>query len=240
MKKRLGLLVGILFGTTIGFAQVPWRFKTGLAFSKIGTNYAEIYSGSDAGESLRNYEVEAVAGISVGLGPTLQLNKLFSIQPTLVFARRGFKQSGPSDVARGNDFKAQVSYFELPVDLVFSSKIGAGNLFLGLGPYLGYGAGGKWKTAGPVFIGDMAIDNSGDITFQNDNSYGTTETFVYGKPWDYGAQLKVGYTFFKQYSILLEWQRGLANIHPRWSDYKSAVWVKNQSFGISLAYSLNY
>ena len=238
MKKKLGLLVGILFGTTIGYGQVPWRFKAGVGFSKIETNYAKVYAGTDAEHAAGNYDVASVAGISLGLGPTFQLNNFFAIQPTLVFARRGFKQKGPSDVARGNDFKAQVSYFDMPIDFVFSPRFGPGNLFFSLGPYVGYGVGGNWKTSGPVFIGDIAINNSGDIAFQKDSSYGTLETFVYAKPWDYGAQLKVGYTFAKQYSILLEWQRGLANIHPRWSDYKSAVRVKNQSFGISLAYSL--
>jgi len=238
MKKILCLLVGLFLGLTIGFAQTQWHFKAGVGFSKIGTNYGKINQGLGDGKNPPNYDVEAVSGITLGLGPTFKLNEVFSIQPTLVFARRGFKQSGRSDVARGVDFKANVSYFELPVDLVFSPKLGPGNLFLGVGPYLGYGAGGKWKTAGPVFIGDIVIDNKGDVAFQKDNSYGTMETFVYAKPWDYGAQLKVGYTLFKHYTVLFEVQRGLANIHPQWSDYKSDVRIKNQSYGVSLAYSM--
>jgi len=238
MKKIPYVLFVMLAWSTMGLSQTKWHFKAGVGFSKIGTNYGKVYPGVDADNNPYNYDVESVSGISLGLGPTFQLNEVFSIQPTLVFARRGFKQNGRSDIARGNDFKANVSYFELPVDLVFSPKLGPGNLFLGVGPYLGYGAGGKWKTSGPVFIGDIVIDNKGDVAFQKDNSYGTMETFVYAKPWDYGAQLKVGYTLFKQYTILFEVQRGLANIHPKWSDYKSGVRIKNQSYGLSLAYSM--
>lgn len=228
----------LLSWASLSVGQTKWHFNAGIGFSKIGTNYSKIYPGVDADNNPLNYDVEAVSGISLGVGPTFQLNKDFSIQPTLVYARRGFKQSGRSDVARGSDFKANVSYFELPVDLVFSPKLGPGNLFLGIGPYLGYGTGGKWKTSGRIFIGDIGIDNKGDIAFQNDNSYGTMETFVYAKPWDYGAQLKVGYTLFNHYTLLFEVQRGVANLHPKWSDYKSGIRIKNQSFGITVGYTM--
>lgn len=75
--------------------------------------------------------------------------------------------------------------------------------------------------------------------FQNDNSYAADlNTHVYAKPWDYGVHFRLGYSLFFRYSLLLELQQGIANLQPKWGDYKPKNTIRNRSFGVSLAYRL--
>lgn len=226
-KKLLFLLVfmGMVSGC---FAQVRWEIKAGLNYSNITAKDSD---GNKANTSF-------VPGIYLGLGAALHLSDRFAVQPTFVYARRGFKQDGASDfIGLGNDFDARVSYIELPVDLMYSPKIGPGNLLLAAGPYIGYGTGGTWTTNGDVLIGDIMIVGEGNITFQNDNSYAADmNTHVYAKPWDYGIHLKLGYALFGQYAVSFEMQQGIADLQPKWGDYKYGGTIRNKSFGASLAY----
>jgi len=224
-KKLLALFAFMLIGSSC-FAQLKWNIEAGLNYSNIRAKDRE---GNKANTS-------SVPGIYLGLGVGIHLSDQFALQPTLVFAKRGFKQKEPSHIGWGNDFEAKVSYLELPVDLLYSLRIGPGNLLLAAGPYLGYGTGGKWTTSGTVLLGDIMIDGKGDIAFQNDSSYGDMNTYVYAKPWDYGAHVKIGYLLFNQYSLSFDMQRGITDLQPNWSDYKPESSVRTRSFGVSLGY----
>ncbi|KEO75607.1 porin family protein [Anditalea andensis] len=216
-----------LFGSAV--AQVKWDIKAGINYSNIS---AKDQDGNKANTS-------SVPGIYLGMGVALPLSSQFSVHPSLIYAKRGFKQHGPaSHLVWGEDFEGKVSYFELPVDLLYSQKIGPGNLLLAVGPYLGYGTGGSWTSKGTVLIGDILIEGSGDVAFQNDYSYGRDmNTIVYARPWDYGAHCKIGYSLFNHYTISLDIQRGLANLQPRWADYRPGGTLRNRSMGVSIGYS---
>ena len=41
-----------------------------------------------------------------------------------------------------------LSYIEIPVNLLYKPVVGNGKLLLGFGPYIAYGIGGKYKTDG--------------------------------------------------------------------------------------------
>lgn len=227
IKKLLSILV-VLVITGTCFGQVRWAVKAGLNYSNI--------SAEDKDEVKAN--TKSVPGIYLGLGADIAMANQFSLQPTLIYAKRGFKQSGPSNVGWGKDFEARVSYFELPIDFLYSPRIGPGNLLLGAGPYLGYGTGGSWTTSGPVIVGDIVYDAKGDISFQNDNSTRGegTNSFTYAKPWDYGAHFKLGYALLDRYIVSFEAQYGVANLTPNWGDLKAQGSLRNKSFGISLGY----
>ncbi|MGY4383981.1 hypothetical protein ACVWYN_001007 [Pedobacter sp. UYP24] len=212
----------------ICFAQVKLNVKAGL-------NYANVIAKDDSGTQEKTY---SIPGIYAGLGINLQLSDQFSIQPAIAYARRGFKERGATNrYGFGEDFKAMVSYFELPIDFIYAKQIGEGKLLFAAGPYVGYGTGGKWTSKSDVIIGDIAIGNKGDIKFQSDASYGDYGTYVYAKPWDYGVHFSVGYSFCSNYSISFNVQQGIANLQPRWSDYRSESSVRNKSIGLTAAYS---
>ncbi|GAA4792727.1 hypothetical protein GCM10023231_21130 [Olivibacter ginsenosidimutans] len=226
MNKFLSQLALIMIISANSFAQVKWNVNAGL-------NYANVTAKDQHGNKANT---SSVPGIYFGLGAGIHLSDQFALQPMLVYAKRGFQQKGSSHIGWGSDFEAKVSYLELPIDLLYSPRIGPGNLLLAAGPYLGYGTGGKWTTSGSVLIGDIMIDGKGDIAFQNDSSYGDMNTYVYAKPWDYGAHFKIGYSLFNQYSLSLDIQQGVANLQPRWADYRPESSVRNRSFGIALGY----
>jgi len=179
-----------------------------------------------------------VPGVYLGIGVGIVLSDHFSFQPSIVYVKRGFKQPGSSHIGWGNDFEAKVSYVELPVDILYSPGIGPGKLLLSAGPYIGYGTGGKWTTSTNVLIGDIMIDEKGDIAFQNDKSYGKDmNTYTYAKPWDYGAHFRIGYEILNQYSLSFHIQQGIADLQPSWSDYKPESSIRNRSMGVTLSYS---
>jgi len=225
IKKAISLLV-FTFVLSPCFAQVKWGVQAGLNFS---TLIAKDLDGNRVNTS-------SVPGIYLGLGIGIPLSERFSIEPSLVYAKRGSKAHETSMFGWGKDFDARVSYVELPVSLQYNPEIGPGRLLIAAGPYLAYGTGGKWTTSAPVLIGDIMIDNKGDVNFQNDASYGEYGTYVYGRPWDYGAHVSLGYALFDRYTLSFTLQQGIANLEPQWADYQPESSLRNRSIGLILGY----
>ncbi|WP_286770775.1 outer membrane beta-barrel protein [Sphingobacterium sp. 40-24] len=224
--KKTALLLCLSLGAYTGYAQTKWNVKAGVAFSNVDAK-------NKAGDKA---STAAVAGLYLGLGPTLRLSEYFFLEPALVFAKRGFERNEGNVIGWGKDFKAHTSYIEMPIDVVFNATIGAGKLEVGIGPYIGYGLGGKWKTSGPVHLGDIAIGEEGDIKFTNDASEGGYGSYNLGRPFDYGARAKVNYLFREHYLVGIEFQKGIANLESKWGNYKSGDAIRNRSLGISLGY----
>ena len=227
-NKNLFLLFAFLGITGTSIAQVNWELKAGLNYSN--------FTVKDGDDNKAN--TTAVPGIYIGLGAAIRLSNQFAIQPSLIYARRGFKQEGSASfLGWGEDFDARVSYLELPVDFVYTPKVGPGNLIVAAGPYIGYGTGGEWTTNGDVSIGDIRIEGKGEIDFQNDNSHHKTMNhYVFAKPCDYGAHIRLGYALYNRYSLSFEMQQGIANIQPGYGDSKPVGSIRSRSFGIVLAY----
>lgn len=210
------------------FSQIRWELKGGVQYSNI---MAKDRDGNKAG-------THSAAGLYLGLGAKIPVANHFLVHPSLVSARRGFNINGVSQVLWwGSDLKVRTSYIELPVDFLFTAKIGPGNLVAGAGPYAGYGVGGKWKTSEVVVIGDIVTSDKGEVNFQDDASYGGDRSFVYARPWDYGVHLKAGYALFNRYAVSFEMQQGTANIEPRWGNYETGGTVKNKAWGLVLSYT---
>jgi len=228
-KRTFSLFILIII-FSYSNAQVKWNLIAGFTSSNITVKDAE---GNKT-------NTKSTPGIYLGIGTTIPLINNLSLEPSLVYAKRGFKQdiinNGWVD---GNDFEAKVSYFELPVDIVYHPKIGPGNLLLAAGPYIGYGSKGSWKTKGNLIVDDIVYpESNGDVVFQKENTGLGNNTYLYGKPWDYGLHFKIGYSLFDHYTISLNLQRGLANLEPKFVNYTRNQSVKNNSIGINLMYSL--
>lgn len=227
-NNKLCASIFLLFLITtfsIASAQTKIGIRTGVNFS----NAIMKMENGDKGET------ESIPGFHLGLTVDIPVAGDFYVQPAALYSAKGFKQKGKG-FGYSDDFKADVSYLEVPINLLYKPKLAGGNLILGAGGYLGYGTGGKWKSASGVLIGDIQIGDSGDIIFQNDASKGEFGTYLYGKPLDYGANFLVGYELFSQYSIQFNGQGGLANLQTEFNGIKGRGKIKNQGFGISLGY----
>jgi hypothetical protein len=204
---------------------------------KVGANYSNIIL---KGRTENRNATQFKPGFQIGLSVDVPVGGEFYIQPELRYSRKGYEQENSWFAGSGNNFRVTANYFELPVSFLYKPSIGKGNLLLGAGPYLGYGTGGKWKSDEPVVIGDVVHHDHGDIIFDNDASNGGGDnSYLYGKSLDYGANFLVGYEFFNKISVQFNFQLGLANLQPEYSDgTKRDDTLKNMGFGISLGYKL--
>ena len=161
----------------------------------------------------------------------------FYVQPAALYSGKGFKQTDSWFAGTDNELLVAVSYVEVPVNLLYKPRLGAGNLLVGAGPYVAYGINGQWQSDTDVAIGDIVIENHGDVIFKNDVMDGEFGAYLYGKPLDYGVNFLVGYEFLQSFAAQLHAQLGVANLKPPVDGVKRDGMVKNTGFGISLGYT---
>jgi hypothetical protein len=125
-----------------------------------------------------------------------------------------FVQKGAKD--KEGDAKVTLNYLELVVDLVYQYNLedAKGTVFGGLGPYFGYGLGGKYSGNGI-----------------SQKAFGGTDGL---KRFDFGLQLMAGYAFPVGMSVRLGYELGLYNKAPTDSDFTS----KNRAFSVNLGYNI--
>lgn len=198
-----------------------------------GANFSNAHIEDQNGEV---NETQAIPGMRIGLTFDIPVISAIYIQPAVVYSRKGFKQNSNWFSGIDNVFEATVSYIEVPVNLLYKPEVGTGNLVLGAGAYAGYGLGGEWKTQTDVAIGDIRIENSGDVIFKNDIIDGEFGNYLYVKPLDYGVNLLTGYDFWGTFSLQFQAQFGLANLQPEIDGHHPEGIFKNRSFNVSVGY----
>lgn len=207
------------------YAQVNWGLNLGLNYSNI-----------NAISELRNeIESHAIPRMNVGLSVDFPIYRDLYVQPTLMYSGKGYR-SDAGEIGFTKDFKARVSYLELPVQILFKPEVGSGSMVIGVGPYIAYGLGGKWKSPEDVLIGDILIPNQGDIEFNKNGGEADYGTYVYGKPWDYGGKAALGYEFLRKYLLQFNYQWGMADIMSSWGEDKRNGSIKTEGFGLSVGY----
>ena len=201
MKKIVGfIVVALVLSTTAMFAQTTFGVRAGVNFQNM--------NGKSGGDKMEN---ALKTGINIGVNAEMGVAPDFYFQPGLLFSTKG-----ANDLMEMDDFSINISYLELPLNLVYKPTLGTGKLIAGFGPYLGYAIGGKWKYD----------DESEDIEF------GSSEEDDL-KPLDLGANLLFGYEFSNKISVQLNAQLGLVNLVPEGDSDNS---IKNTGFGFSVGY----
>ncbi|AIM38225.1 hypothetical protein KO02_17200 [Sphingobacterium sp. ML3W] len=143
----------------------------------------------------------------------------FSIQPGLSLQNKGGKWEPTSS----SETKESVMSLDIPVNLVVKLPTGgAGNFFVGAGPYVGFGLSGKRK--GEVL--DGAIKGDRDINFGSDATDDLKRT-------DFGVNFLAGYQLTSGFQINAGYGLGLTNLDPRPNGTaKNRVWSIGLGFGI--------
>jgi hypothetical protein len=125
-------------------------------------------------------------------------------------------------IGKGGKFDGtvgHVNYVELTILGEIDAALGDGAAFFRLGPYLGYGVGGK------VGKGSQA-----QPSFGGDDGY---------RRFDAGPSIALGYRFSFGGVVYLCYEYGLVNKAPKLNGgYPSDYTDKNRSFGINLAYPI--
>ncbi|GEP95242.1 porin family protein [Chitinophaga cymbidii] len=202
MKKVLFSVAALLIAGA-SFAQVKFGVTAGPSFSS--------YTGKEAGDKETS---KLITGLRAGVTVDLPLADEFYIQPSLLYVGKGGKLTD-GDV----DLKTRLNYLELPINFMYKPEVGAGNLFIGLGPYLAYGLSGKTKVDG------------GDNEASTDIEWGSDPGQL--KRLDAGANFQVGYEFPMGFNVGLHTDLGLVN---GLGDGDNDNSFRNTSFGVSVGY----
>ena len=221
------LFVLLTTASNIIYAQTKVGIKAGVNFSNMMiTN-----------ENGNKENTQSTPGFLLGLTADIPVTGDLYIQPAILYSNQGFKQETGGFYGSATNFEVKASYIEVPLNMLYKPRLGAGHLLVGAGPYIGYGTGGNWKSDTDVAIGDMIIGDKGDVIFRNDAvDGGNLESYTYGRPLDYGANFLAGYEFFGQLSVQFNAQVGLANLEPKFGGIERESKLKNTGFGISLGY----
>jgi len=173
---------------------------------------------------------DAKAGFNIGVNAEVPIAPDFYIQPGLLFSTKGAKIKNGSS----SDYKVNLSYLELPVNLLFKPELGTGKLLIGFGPYIAYAIGGKVKGYN---------NKDQDITF--DKSVTATEYLNVGNPYgllkrfDAGGNFLLGYETSSKISIQFNGQLGMTKINPEIEGVSNDhTKYKNLGVGVSLGYRL--
>jgi hypothetical protein len=209
--KLLYVCLFILFSTAL-VAQ-----KTGTTFAVLGGVNLQTFNGKNLiGTKLSN---DMITGFHIGANAQIPIVPEFYFQPGLMFSTKGYKNTENNITNNLN-----ISYIEVPLNFVYKGALGNGFIFIGLGPYIGYGVAGK-SSPEP------------NVKFTNVVEVTDPITDVYVKPFDAGANILVGYEMASGLFLQLNSQLGLIGIYPenRLNPSDATVW-KNTGFGLSLGY----
>jgi len=217
MKTRLiSVLVALMLTATFATAQDNGKMSFGILG---GLNFQNLNGKDIVGDKLEN---DMKIGYHIGANVRIPIAPEFYFQPGILFSTKGAKDNSTSPANTIN-----LSYIEMPLNLVYKGLLGTGYIILGLGPYFGYGIMGNVKSD----------DATTDIEFTNTVEITDPLTVPYYKAFDAGGNLFFGYELANGISAQMNVQLGMVKINPEYkilSEDKSSI--KNTGFGFSLGY----
>jgi len=172
----------------------------------------------------RIYGDEVYAGGFVQIGGTgdIQFGRWFALRPSLMF---NFNTNQSSDDYSDRYDRINTTNIYLPVDVLSTFRFGNGSkMFMGLGPYLSYTLGGKYKY--------RDYDINGYLTEHSEDLRLGTGTDKHIKPLDLGLNFKLGFQMRNNLFMNFSFNLGITDRAPHNIDgYK----IKDQqlfAFGI--------
>lgn len=213
MKK---ILISIILFTAIftavqSFAQASFGVKGSF----------NMYNLSAKDTDGKKIETSMIPAFDLGVFAEIPIVPEFYFRPELYFATKGAKSKNESP-----ESKVHLSYIVLPLDFMYKGDLSGGKVFIGIGPYIAIGVGGK----GTIGSSDY------DIKFKNDITMNDAENAVYYKPLDFGGNLMAGYEFSNKFSFAINTSLGFANINSKIDGKKPESSTKNIGFGLTLGY----
>lgn len=211
----LVLIAGLFLLVNAGYSQTKTAFGI-----RAGVNFQNLNGEDGDGDDL---DFKLKTGFHIGVDADIPVAPEFYFRPGVLFSTKGAKLDDPSDT------KINLSYIEVPLSFVYKPTLGTGKLVLGLGPYVAYAVGGKYKND----------DDEVDIKFENEVTLDQAmNDGPYLKAFDAGANLFFGYEFSQHFFAQVNAQLGLVNINTKIEDVDEddIGKTKNTGFGLSVGY----
>lgn len=217
MKTKIWITaIATVFSTTL-FAQQMAHNENRTTFGlRGGVNFATINGKNGIGARLDN---NINTGFHAGLNVEIPIGSGIYLQPGILYSQKGAEFSGDNEV--------DLSYAEVPVNLIYKPILGTGRMLLGFGPYVGVGIDGKVKGSNGI---------STDVEFVTKSNATDPGSIYQFKRIDGGANFLAGYEFRNNFSFQINAQLGLAQIAPTSSGTNNELKYKNTVFGASVGY----
>jgi hypothetical protein len=225
--KKVSLILILTLLVTMAMAQRDDSGGTSFAILG-GINFQNLNGEDNNGDKLDN---NLIMGYHAGVNVQFPIAPSFYFQPGLQYSLKGMESTISLLGAEIEKTTYNISYVELPLNFVYKGQLGNGFIFVGFGPYVAYGIGGKVKYEG----GSLSADS--DIEFKNEVVLGDPLLTVHIKPFDAGGNILFGYELAGGLFLQLNAQLGMLNIRPDnylFPDDNSTL--KNTGYGLSLGY----
>lgn len=218
MKKKILLLATLcLIAGSAAFAQVRFGIKAGVNMADMKYEPKDQTNGTPDANSLTSFH----AGVIVDL----PLASVVSIQPGLMLTGKGskIKYTGVVDGTQ----KINPLYVEVPINILFKPTIGTNTKFyIGAGPYIAAGVGGKASFSGN--FADVDIYKDHNLKFGNGNDDDLKAT-------DIGGNVLAGFEFSNGLLLGAQYGMSFTNNAPGGDNNASKI-LRNKVLSISLGY----
>ncbi len=231
MKKTI-LLGAIALISFSAFAQdtsddgITYGVKAGVTFPTVSAT------------DIVDVTVKSITSFYVGGVVNIPVHSMLSVQPGLTLIGKGGKLSGV-DTSTGVDVNTSVEltpmYLEIPVNLIANFEAGPGKVFVGAGPYLSFGIGGKLKAESTAF--GQPVSDSKDIKFGTNSTSTSASDSKDLKSLDIGLNFLLGYQLTNGLSINGGYGLGLTNISPNTDLPNNKESVKNSVISVGLGFT---
>ena len=221
--KKLILSAAVIIAAIGANAQNKIGLQAGGAFSTYNVEFGNTEEKSD---SKFGFLVGAVADVDFG--------NSVSFRPELNFIQKGGELKSTSNFTGGN-VKSQdettLSYIQLSPNFVYNFPAGTGKFFIGVGPELALGIGGKYKSETVTTVGNTVTTSNDKADVRFDGKKNANDADLHLKRIDLGANAIAGYTLSNGAFISAGYTAGLKNISPE--DNTS---FKNSGFNVKIGF----
>ena len=201
MKHKLPpvlFAVSLLFSAVVAHAQTT--FNVG---PRLGLNVSNVTFQDEA----RTYNTTARAGLEAGVVANVGFGH-FAVQPALLYSQKGFaindtytevdNRSGGGIATTTLDEHYRLSYFTIPLNLMYTQHPGGQGAQVFAGPYLGFLLGGTYRyddtyTSTAAGTTPSYDKGAGSVGIGNYYTTNRTDTKFYSRAFDFGLQFGLGY-----------------------------------------------
>ena len=227
--KKLFLSAAVIVAAFGANAQ-----KKSTGSNKIGLQAGTSFSTYNVEQGNNEQKSDSKFGFTVGAVADIDFGNSVSFRPELNFIQKGGELKSTQNFPGGNlkfQDELTLSYIQLSPNFVYNFNAGTGKFFIGVGPELALGIGGKSKTESVTTIGNTVTTANSKADVRFDGNKNANDNNEHLKRMDLGANAILGYTLSNGAFISAGYTAGLKNISP----YDNTSF-KNSGFNIKIGY----
>lgn len=188
-----------------------------------------------------DFDPEHRVSWKAGIVADVPLTDRISFMPQLNLLSKGTKindtESGQIQgvpVTVITNLKFYLTYIELPLNFVYNAGDEYGGFFIGVGPSISAGIGGKVKTKFTFSAGGDSQSEEDEVDVKFDGDDDADDEDAHFKRFEFGANAIAGYRFANGLFVQANYNHGISNINTN-DDVKA----RNRYFGFGIGWFFN-